>query len=211
MKAKGLARQGLVIILMCYSGLGQTSLISDLLISEIMIDPAKVSDQRGEWFELYNPTPDSFNLRDLWIGDDDRDRHRIETDLLILPLHFLVLARNGARDLNGGFDADYVYADFSLSNAGDEIVISDGDVELIRLEYGRGFSQSGHSSELLSSTMSVENYRVTPQSIDYGLGDSGSPGLPGSVDFARVPVAGSLLLFAAAALAQILLGRVRHG
>ena len=95
--AKGIAHFGILFSLIIYSGHVNALLVSDLLISEIMANPAALSDARGEWFELYNPTDQEINLRDTWIGDDGRDSHKIETDLLILPTEYLTLARSVSR------------------------------------------------------------------------------------------------------------------
>ena len=90
--AKGFARLGILFTsLLTANGAGAAT-VADLLISEIMVNPAAVSDTRGEWFELYNPTDQEINLRDNGIGDDGRDSHKFETDLLILPVGCLTLA-----------------------------------------------------------------------------------------------------------------------
>jgi hypothetical protein len=122
--AKGIARMGILFLSLLVITAARAVTVGDLLISEIMVNPAAVSDARGEWFELYNPTDDEINLRGIVIGDDGRDSHKIETDLLILPGHFLTLGRNGDALSNGGFVADYVYDDFTLSNSGDEILLT---------------------------------------------------------------------------------------
>jgi hypothetical protein len=94
MLAKGIAHFGLVCSLSLTTGFSHAMMVSDLLISEIMVNPAALSDARGEWFELYNPTDDEINLRALILGDDGSDRHRIESDLLILPGEYLTLAHS---------------------------------------------------------------------------------------------------------------------
>lgn len=211
--AKGIARLGILFSsLLITTGAGAVT-VGELLISEVMINPAAVSDTRGEWFELYNPTADEINLRDIIIGDDGGDRHRIETDLLILPGHFLTLARNGDRALNGGFDADYVYDDFTLSNSGDEIVLREGPLERLRLEYGSDFDVSGQSRELIGFPMTATSYGLTLAGLTYGLGDIGTPGAPGSISLATsavpLPAAGWLFISAILALLKITPGSSR--
>ncbi len=203
--AKGIARLGILFSsLLITTGAGAVT-VGELLISEVMVNPAAVSDTRGEWFELYNPSADEINLRDIIIGDDGSDRHTIETDLLILPGHFLTLARNGDRALNGGFDADYIYADFTLSNSGDEIVLREGQLEHLRLEYGSGFDVAGQSRELIASPMTATNYGLTLAGLTYGLGDIGTPGAPGSASLApsAVPLPATAWLFITALLAML--------
>lgn len=201
--AKGLARLGILIGLWLTAGNAAAATVGDLLISEIMVNPASVSDTRGEWFELYNPTATQINLLDITIGDDGGDSHRIETDLLILPGHFLTLARNGDAAVNGGFSPDYVYDDFTLSNSGDEVVLRRGTEVLLRLDYGAAFDAAGRSRELIALPMRAENYALTLIGLTYGLGDIGTPGAPGSVSLApaAVPLPASLWLFLGAVAA----------
>jgi hypothetical protein len=173
--------------------------VSDLLISEVMANPSAISDTRGEWFELYNPTIEPINLRGLDLGDDGSNRHRFDTDLLILPSEFLTLARNG----DPGFVPDYVYNKFSLANSDDEIVFRDGLLELLRLDYGSGFAQPGVSRELQQLPMIALNYGLTPASLSYGVGDIGTPGIAGGMLLtpSAVPISATAWLFITGLLA----------
>ena len=211
--AKGIARLGIVFSLLLTTYSAGAVTVADLLISEVMVNPAAVSDTRGEWFELYNPTTESINLRDITLGDDGRDRHRIETDLLILPAHFLTLARNGDSALNGGLSADYVYDDFTLSNSGDEILLLQGPDELLRFEYDGDFDVAGQSRELLGLPMTSENYGLTLAGLTYGIGDIGTPGAQGSVNLtpSAVPLPAAGWLFVTGVLALLKLARTSTG
>ena len=206
MQAKGIAHLGLIGSLSLFTGFSHAMTVSDLLISEVMINPAALSDTRGEWFELYNPTTEEINLLGITIGDDGSNRHRIESDLLILPGEYLTLAHN----LEPGFVPDYVYNDFTLSNSGDEIVFSDEISELLRLDYGSDFDAAGRSRELIGLPMIASNYDLTLASLSYGSGDIGTPGAAGSVDFtppstvplpAAVPIPAAAWLFFSGLLA----------
>ena len=203
--AKGFARLGILLALLFIYQAARAAAVGELLISEIMANPAAVSDSRGEWFELFNPTAESINLRDVTIGDDGSDRHRIETDLLILPGHFLTLARNGEPAENGGFEADYVYRNFTLGNGADEILLGDETSEWLRLEYGPGFVVSGRSRESIGESMQLAEYVLTPESMFYGLGDIGTPGAAGSFapTPAVVPLPAAGWLFASGLLATL--------
>ncbi len=202
MLAKGIAHFGLICSLSLTTGFSHAMMVSDLLISEIMVNPAALSDARGEWFELYNPTHGEINLREITLGDDGSDRHRIESDLLILPGEYLTLARY----FDPGFVPDYVYDDFILSNSGDEIVFSDGISELLRLEYGSNFDAAGRSRELGGLPMIASNYDLTLASLNYGLGDIGTPGEAGSLRLAvsTVPLPATAWLFISGVLALLI-------
>jgi hypothetical protein len=199
--AKGIAHFGILFSLIIYSGHANAILVSDLLISEVMANPSALPDAHGEWFELYNPTDHEINLRDIWIGDDDRDLHKIETDLLILPTEYLTLARS----VDPGFTPDYVYDNFTLGNGADEIVFSDGLMELLRLDYGAGFVEAGQSRELLGLPQLAPNFGLTFASIGYDLGDIGTPGEAGSVSFdvSPVPLPAAAWLFVSGILAVL--------
>jgi hypothetical protein len=203
--AKGFAHLGLLPALLFAHHGANAATLGSLLISEIMANPAVVSDARGEWFELYNPTGQQFNLRDITIGDDGSDRHRIETDLLISPGHFLTLARNGDPTINGGFAADYVYRNFTLGNSADEIVLRDDAREWLRLEYGPGFAIAGRSRVLDRLTMALAGYVLSPATSVYGQGDAGSPGDAGELApaLSAVPVPAAAWLFGSGLLALV--------
>lgn len=193
------ACSGSLLILLSFIPTAHAALISDLFISEVMVNPAKVSDSKGEWFELFNPTTDAVDLNQAFILDDGSNSHQISHvgPLLIRPNQYFVLARNGNAQTNGGFIADYVYSNFTLGNSGDEIILADSVKELLSLDYGSGFDGIGVSRELTSTSMLESSYTFTPSLHTYGLGDIGTPGGAGSVQYtaASVPEPATGLLF----------------
>ena len=210
MPAKGIAHFGLLLSLsLCINPVHAVT-ASDLLISEVMANPGALSDARGEWFELYNPTTEVINLHEVTIGDD---RHKIESDLLVLPGEYLTLARY----LDPGFVPDYVYDGFTLGNSDDEIVFSDGIEELLRLDYGSDFDAAGRSRELVKLPMIAANYDLTMASLSYGPGDIGTPGAAGSTGLgllpepilAVVPIPATVWLFVSGLLALFSLTSAR--
>jgi len=175
-----------------FSSTSKAATVSDLLITEIMANPLAVTDTRGEWFELFNPTNESVDLNGILLSDDGSNRHTISssTSLLINPGSYFVMGRNGDSSLNGGFTANYVYSSFSLGNTQDQIIFSDLSGELLRLDYGAGFAPSGSSMELIDAIMLPANYAET--GTTFGNGDFGTPGVAGSfiqpVEISPVPV-----------------------
>jgi hypothetical protein len=193
------ARSGSLLMLFVFTSTVQAAFIGDLFISEVMINPNKVLDPQGEWFELFNPTNESVDLNQAFILDDGGNSHQISHagPLLISPNQYFVLARNGDSLTNGGFVADYVYSSFTLVNSGDEIIFTDGVNELLRLNYSSKFDAAGRSRELMSIPMIENNYQLTSSMFTYGLGDIGTPGEPGSVQYptTTMPVPSTALLF----------------
>ena len=178
----------------------------DLVISEVMANPSAVTDTQGEWFELFNTTVSDIDLNGLTLKDLGGDSHTISSiePLIISSGAYFVLGRNGDTGLNGGYVADYVYDDFTLGNTGDEIIISDGIIEIANLTYTDNsvFKLSGSSAELIShlnlasGIFSQDDYGET-MITTYGLGDFGTPGVTGSVSInisTRVPEPTSLIL-----------------
>jgi hypothetical protein len=205
---KGIARLGLIFSLTFFNQSGFAAAVGDLLITEVMANPAALSDSQGEWFELFNPTAEHINLLGIDLGDDGSNHHRFDSDLLILPGEFLTLARSA----EPGFTPDYVYGNFTLSNGSDEIVLREGGVEMLRLDYSPGFSVAGRSRELKQLPMVESNYGLTLSSLDYGVGDIGTPGsgatgLPPTLS--SVPLPAAVWLFASGLLAALSTARHR--
>jgi len=178
----------------------QAASVSDLLITEVMVNPNAVSDTNGEWFELFNPTSEAIDLNGLTLKDLGSNTHTITTTstLFINPDQYFIFARNGDSSTNGGFVADYVYGSgFQLTNSGDEIIFTDSSNELLRLEYGTNFDAIGRSSELTSLPVIELNYDLTLASLTYGLGDIGTPGSAGSFipNVSAVPLPATIWFF----------------
>lgn len=174
----------------------------DLLISEVMANPSSVSDTNGEWFELFNTSATSININGFTISDNGNNSHQITngSSLLIAPGAYLVLGRNGDITNNGGYVADYVYTNFTLSNMLDQIVISSNNTDIVRLSYsGLPFGVNGVSAELVNQLINPdETHYQLSQDQQYGLGDIGSPGRRGSfelVSASAVPIPGAVWLF----------------
>ena len=153
-----------------------------IVITEIMANPASVSDSYGEWFEIVNVTDTVISLQDWSIKDSGSDIHVIHADnedSSIEPGQFYVLARNGSSSSNGGVTPDYVYSSFSLSNTEDEIIIMDSEGAIVdevhytsEWNFSSGVSKEIHENE--SDNSLIENWFVS--TLSYGSGDYGTPG-----------------------------------
>ncbi len=103
----------------------------DLVITEIMQNPAQVSDSYGEYFELLNMTDSCVDLEGLLIYDLGADSFTVAGSLQVEAGSFLVLGKEGDMALNGNVAVDYVYGtQMSLSNGDDEVYLDNG-VEII--------------------------------------------------------------------------------
>lgn len=177
----------------------------DLLISEVMSNPMAVSDTNGEWFEVFNASTQNIDLNGFVISDNGSNLHEISNtgSLLIQPGDYFVFGRNGDSNSNGGYIADYVYTNFTLGNSSDQIILSDNNMEIVRLDYsGANFGAAGISAELILQTSSPvsADYQLT-QNFNYGLGDIGTPGTTGTLSLSSanpVPIPGAIWLFLSA-------------
>ncbi|MEO6571997.1 MAG: lamin tail domain-containing protein, partial [Ilumatobacteraceae bacterium] len=129
----------------------------DVVISEVHIDPAAVSDTIGEWIELTNASASPIDIEGWKLRDDDADRHTIRTGApwVIAPGESVVLGRERSSSLNGGAPVDYEYGtDFPITNRADEIVlVDDAGVWVDRVAWASGRrlpASSGVSASLRS-------------------------------------------------------------
>ena len=152
-----------------------------IVISEVMPNPASVSDSYGEWFELYNSGDTTINLSNWVIKSGENEEHIIVEgmSLFIDPGQYLVFGNNDNISINGGLVIDYHYSNISFSNNNDELLIINQNGEIVDevhytndWPFGSGIameihdpeSDNGISSNWFSSTLT------------YGNGDNGSPG-----------------------------------
>jgi hypothetical protein len=156
----------------------------DVIINEIMQNPAAVSDSAGEWFELYNPTTNEIDIEGWTIRDDDIDNHVIANGgPLVIPAGgYLVLGNNTDQATNGGAPVAYSYgSSWFLSNSGDEVIILDNALtEIDRVEYDGGPSfpdPNGASMALRDPALDNNAGGNWCTSItSFGDGDFGTPG-----------------------------------
>jgi endonuclease/exonuclease/phosphatase family metal-dependent hydrolase len=149
-----------------------------LIITEIMPDPATVSDSRGEWFEILNADSIVIDLNGWTIMDEGSDTHVITTTNEIAPGQYMVFGRNGNEAENGGYTADYIYSSFQLRNE-DEIIILDGDDNIVdNVSYGDTFPYSIGISMYLKNVTYNNNLDTSwaASFSTYGDGDMGTPG-----------------------------------
>jgi hypothetical protein len=107
----------------------------DIVVTEIMARSQSGSGDAGEWIELYNATNVALDLAGCTLHDSWTDAHTISSPLLLLPGAYSVLALSGDAVKNHGANPDYVYSNFTLSNSGDEIVLTCGVVDIDSVVY----------------------------------------------------------------------------
>lgn len=94
----------------------------DLLITEIMYNPAALVDNDGEWIELYNKSTKTINLKDMVIRRGAATTyHKIASDVTMAPGSYVVLGRTATATSNVSYSYN---GTLSLGNTGDEIIVN---------------------------------------------------------------------------------------
>ncbi len=160
-----------------------------IVISEVHIDSAAVSDTVGEWIELTNTGTELIDVKGWTLRDDDFDTHTIATSLVLKPGLSVVLGRETSTRINGGAPVNYSYgADFPLVNGADEINLLDATlvpVDRVTWTETRPLpARSGASAalrDLASDNAAPENWCTSITT--YGTrGELGTPGLPNACE-----------------------------
>lgn len=159
---------------------------AELVISELMVNPAAVDDSAGEYVELYNPTADSLLLDGVILADLDSDAVVLPDGLVLEPGEYLVLC---AQDHdNGGVscDATFPYGTtggaFAMANTGDEVVLWSAAEELIDfVEWSDGTVAAGKAmgftAGTLDATRNDDLASACAQQTGLSGGDWGTPGV----------------------------------
>ena len=111
-----------------------------IFVTEIMKDPLVDADY-GEWFEIFNSSPNRINLVDLIIKDDGGDEFVVDQEVYIEPMDHFVFGTDSNASMNGGVTVDYQYdrSTFALGNGDDEIGLFAGGSELDVVRYDVSF------------------------------------------------------------------------
>ena len=155
----------IILFMLVFSASAQAQLI----ITEVMPNPAAVSDNVGEWFEVANNGPGPINLNG-YVIRDNYTSFTIMTDVIIPDGGYFVFGIEADISINGGVNVDYMYEGIILGNSGDEIIIED--------PFGTIIDSLFYSSGPSGASLYVDqngDWQVEDTDT-YGLGDFGTPG-----------------------------------
>ena len=113
----------------------------DIIITEIMQNPAYLYDSDGEWFEVYNAGASAVDMNGWTIKDAGTNVHVIDNGgpLVINPGEYKVFALNAASMTAEGVSVFYEYVGITLANGDDEIILLDGTMtEIDNIAYDGG-------------------------------------------------------------------------
>ena len=151
----------------------------DLIITELMPNPAAVNDGDGEWFEIHNLSGLDIDVNGLEFADN-ASSDTVEDTLVIEADGYLVFAVDDDSSVNGGIDADFDWSGPALSNSGDQLSISYGSVIFDEIDYTSDQVDAGVSISLEPDYFAADANDYYPHWCDatstYGDGDAGTPG-----------------------------------
>ncbi len=164
-----------------------------LVISEIMPNPAVVTDDNGEWFEVYNRGSSPVNLSG-WVLLDNSGRDTIESGT-INPGQYFVFCNNADSATNGGVPENFAFHfgtggwGLALANGSDVITLRNTLGQVVTtLAYTSAFAYSSGSSGQLSDLNSSPNDTNNWCPADtVWSGSSGDAGTPGAANFCTPP------------------------
>ncbi len=159
---------------------GQTIPARTLVISEFMADPAAVSDNDGEWIELFNASSEPLDLNGWTLDKTDGSRSfTVNQPLVVPPGGYAVLARRSDIAANGGVAAGYDYPNaFALRNGNDGLLLRDPNgIERDRVGWGAASLrvQAGQSWALVDP-LNPASWTLSQTVWNGSGGDFGSPG-----------------------------------
>ncbi len=173
---------------------------AEIVITEVMQNPAALADDQGEWFELHNPgLIEAFQLGGCVVqGGGMGEAFAIDGDLVVTAGDYVTLATAATP----GFAPDFVWSGaFTLGNTSDTIrLVCDGaPIDEIGYDDGATFPDpTGASMQLDPGALDVvandDGSNWCEGVTDYAPGDRGSPGAANvgcfpvdyTVDFCRL-------------------------
>ena len=149
-----------------------------LVLSELMSNPAALRDDDGEWVEISNPSPDDAVSLDGCALDDGAAMRALMAGLEVPPLGALAFARSE----QVGFVPAQLLA-ISLANGEDSLALVCGGTVIDRVSYGAGYPLIAGTSMALDAATLDASANDVPSAWCAGrspdaIGELGTPGQP---------------------------------
>ena len=155
----------------------------DLVITEFMQNPSIAGDNDGEWFEVYNASGTTLDLRGLEVSDLGSDSTTVDVSVVVAPGQYVVFGVNADGAVNGGLSVDVELSSFSLGNTDDEIVLAYRGTTFDTVVYDDGATFPDGTGASASLDPSARNATANDDGSNwclattpYGDGDLGTPG-----------------------------------
>ncbi len=166
--------------------------VTKLVISEVMADPATISDANGEWFELHNPAAASVSLTGFQIASANDATVTITGAVSIPAGGYVVIAKNADNAVNGGLNAVFSFGALNLANnATDWLTIRDNAGALVDSVSWGAVPPTGASrakrAMVIDCTPFSDNRAWGTSAATYASGNRGTPGAANDVSDYSAP------------------------
>jgi len=164
----------------------------EVVITELMINPAAAGDPFGEWIELVSLASEDVVLGPCVLRDEGTDLIPFDDDgtgnpVTLAPGQRLLLGFSSDVAQNGGITPDLVYSTMLLDNLSDEVVLDCGGVVVDQVVYSNitwpvssGVSISLDPAKTTAADNDV-SFSWCAGMTAYGDGDMGTPGAANDV------------------------------
>jgi hypothetical protein len=169
----------------------------DLVITEIMFNPAFGSDSSSEWVEIWNASGGSVNINGLIVMETGGSDGEVTEDVIIAASSYMVLAvGDGTSFAYTSFVPDAFYGSLAFGNGGDEISLwaeglqvdwapSYGD-DTLSFSAGESFQLDYMFEDAVSNDI-LSNWCVAGTVDPDLIGESGDLGTPFGEAFCGLP------------------------
>jgi hypothetical protein len=155
----------------------------DLIVSEVMIDPALSDYNKGEWFEIYNASATYVDVNGLEISDGT-ETFTVGSSLAVRPGEYLLFAARDNSLTNGGMsnvDYRYIYGTEMTLQSTDTLELAFGATTFDSVSWDGTFPHaSGAAMELGTNDLTATDNDAVGSwceaAVSYGDGDAGTPG-----------------------------------
>lgn len=163
----------------------------DLVITEIMVDPSAVNDDKGEWFEVKNVSSKAFDLKGMVVqGASTSDKFTVTMNLTIGAGKTLVFAVSSDPAVNGNVSAQYQYSASAFPQSNSNVDVIDlqwKGVSIDKVQYQWGATATGWPVKQTGATLQLSNSKTSANLNDtpanwclaskaWSGADLGSPG-----------------------------------
>lgn len=160
--------------------------MGELVIDEVMTDPAAVDEQHGQWFEIYNASLFTVNLEGLAVRVDDSELYHLTTAFELESGGYAVIATEDDATANGGVDVDIEWPagqTYQLSITDGDLSIENASIVLDGISWrsDNGFPETSGASMSLdpkhqNAFDNDDGTNWCSAKATFGDGDYGTPG-----------------------------------
>ena len=150
-----------------------------IIINEVMADPAAVTDANGEWLEVHNTGTAAVDLAGWTLASNNDSPQTIASSLSVPAGGYVVLARNGTWSTNGGVNEDYTYSIINLANTSDWVALRDGggaSVDSVSWATSMPAGSTRGVSDPSLDNLDAKGSNWHTSTTAFGAGDEGTPG-----------------------------------